>query len=425
MEKKRRVGVYLSASVVLKNPEYVEVLRDEIGLNMALIGYSGKLAPEMVDRSPFDGLPVSDECLMALLARDLDGEPLGADEFDQARRSVGPSAGSGGDDQALRRAIEILRRAGVEVWIGLGSWTGSSLMYCPSKGAVNDWYEALYAHCATQYEVDGMDISHARYPKTSVPRGFQACTCDDCAREAAAMDYDMEEMKAALRQAVERVRTADAKLLAAVGRSGIGSFDLSQWLGLEDWFRFRADLLTSKLVGFHKAVHAAAGDDFVYGSDTYPTSQSLLVGQDHTAWAEFSDFASPLVSHITTFVSFAFLEWAPLLQAANPGLSEEDTLQLLYGVAGYDGLDLPGTLAEYEFDKPERLPHVLPLEELILHDLRKARLLLPPQLPSYPILHGHGWPRSTIDAILRGADAAGHDGVVWQGTDELVDFELK
>ena len=40
MEKKRRVGVYLSASVVLDNPDYVEVLRDEIGLNLAVLGAS-------------------------------------------------------------------------------------------------------------------------------------------------------------------------------------------------------------------------------------------------------------------------------------------------------------------------------------------------------------------------------------------------
>ena len=66
-----------------------------------------------------------------------------------------------------------------------------------------------------------------------------------------------------------------------------------------------------------------------------------------------------------------------------------------------------------------------PLEELILRDLRKTRLLLPPQMPSYPIIHGEGWPRAAIDAILRGAEASGHDGIVWQGTSELVNFPLK
>jgi len=429
MEKKRRVGVYLSASVVLNNPDYVEVLRDEIGLNMAVLGYGGQVSEEVRGKSPFDGVPLSDECLLGLLARDLDGEPLDPREYDVARAGVGPSAGAGGDDQTLNRAIEVLRGAGVEIWLGLGSWTGASLMYCPSKDRVNDWYEALYVHCATQYDVDGLDISHARFPKCAEARGVQACTCDDCAGAAAAMGYDMGEMKAALRHAVECWRAADPGLLAAVGGAGLGAFDVLQWLGMRpgvnDWLRFRAQLLSEKMAGLHRAVHAAAGADFIFGCDTHPASLAPLVGNDHSAWAEFSDYASPLVSHIDSFITHSFIAWVPLLQQANPGLSEEDVLQVLYRVLGYDGMGMPQTLAGYQLERPERLAHILPLAELVLRDLRKARLLLPPQLPSYPIIHGSGWPRAAIDAILQGSDAAGHDGVVWQGTDELVDYRLK
>lgn len=429
MEKKRRVGVYLSTSVVLNNPDYVEVLRDEIGLNLAVLGYGGQASEELLGKTPFDGVPLSDECLLALLARDLDAEPLDAQEYDVARAGVGPSMGAGGDDQILNRAIEVLRRAGVEVWLGLGAWTGMSLMYCPSKDRVNDWYEALYVHCATQYDVDGLDLSHARFPKCAVPRGLQACVCDDCARAAADMGYDMEEMTAALRHAVAHWRAADPGLLAAVGRSGLGTFDLLQWLGMDpgvgNWLRFRADLLGRKMTNFHRAVHAATGADFVFGSDTHPASLAPLVGNNHCAWAEFSDFASPLVSHIESFIADTFTTWTPLLQQANPGLSEADVLQLLYRFLGYDGMGLPETLGGYQIERPEQMAHNLPLEQLILHDLRKARLLLPPQLPSYPIIHGTGWPRAAIDAILQGSDAAGHDGVVWQGTDELVDYRLK
>ena len=98
---------------------------------------------------------------------------------------------------------------------------------------------------------------------------------------------------------------------------------------------------------------------------------------------------------------------------------------MLYRFLGYDGMGMPETLAEYRAEQAEQLAHTLPLEELILRDLRKARLLLPPQLPSYPIIHGTGWPRAAIGAILQGSDALGHDGVVWQGTDELVDYRLK
>jgi len=323
-----------------------------------------------------------------------------------------------------------LRQAGIDIWKGLGSVTGTTLIYCPAKDRVNDWFEALYVHCATRYGVEGLDITHARYPRCSVPRGLFACVCSDCARAAASMGYDMDEMKGALHAGLERLRTVDARLLAQISRTGAGPFDYLHLLGTSsgvmDWFHFRADLITSKLKRFHTAVHAVAGTDFVFGSDTYPASLSMFVGHNHAAWAEFSDFASPLVSHISSFITHAFVAWARFLQEVNPALSETDALQVIYRFAGYDGMGLPETIAAYEFDQPEaRLARILPLEELILRDLRKARLLLPPELPSYPIIHGTGWPRPAIDAIVQGADAAGHDGIVWQGTDELVDFELR
>ena len=52
-------------------------------------------------------------------------------------------------------------------------------------------------------------------------------------------------------------------------------------------------------------------------------------------------------------------------------------------------------------------------------------LLLAPSLPSYPIIGGGSWPRPVIDAIVAGAEAAGHDGIIWQGTRQLVDYELR
>ena len=426
---KKRTGIYLSAPVVLKNPEYVRVLSAEIGLNLVVLSYTGEPSHQTLACSPFDEVPLSDSCLHALLSRHLDGGVLDPEEFDLARKSVGPAVGASGNDRDLHQALEILRQAGMEIWLCMGSWTGSSLMYCPSKAAVNDWFEALYVECATRYDVDGLDLTHARFPKCSVPRGLFACSCDDCAREASALGYDMEAMKAALRSALERLHSVDAQLLAQLSRTGAGPFDYLQLLGLQtgvvDWFRFRADLLSAKLGRFHSAVHAAAAPEFIFGSDTYPASLSMFVGHNHAAWADFSDFASPLVSHISSFTGHAFVAWAEELQKVNPGLNEADALQVVYRVAGYDGMGLPETIAAYELEHPQRLAHVLPLEELILRDLRKTRLLLPPQMPSYPIIHGEGWPRAAIDAILRGAEASGHDGIVWQGTSELVNFPLK
>ena len=429
MARKRRVGVYLTTPVILRNPDYLKVLQDEIGLNLALINFSGKVSEEVIGKSPFDGVPLSDACLESLLSRHMDGSYLDPREYDQVRACVGPSLSSGGDDEPLRHSIQTARQAGLEIWMCVGSWTGGHLMFCPGNDAVNTWYEAFYVHCATQYDVDGLDLSHARFPRCSVPRGLFACTCARCANKAADLGYDMDTMVGGLREGFERLKSTNAGLLARMSRTGAGFFDYLHLMGMRagivDWFRFRAELLAGELSRYRGSVHAAAGAHFVFGSDTYPASLAPLVGHNLTVWDKHSDFASPLVSHISSFVANGLVAWTQWLRDVIPALGEADALQTAYRFAGYDGMGLPETIAAYGLDQPSRLPYVLPLEELILRDLRKARLLLPPEMPSYPIIHGKGWPKQAIDAIVAGADEIGHDGIVWQGTDELVEFELK
>ena len=70
------------------------------------------------------------------------------------------------------------------------------------------------------------------------------------------------------------------------------------------------------------------------------------------------------------------------------------------------------------------LAYRVPVGELVLRDLAKTRLFLPATVPSYPIIHGTGWPRAAIDRIVAEARRLGHNGVIWQGTDELVDYRL-
>ena len=81
---------------------------------------------------------------------------------------------------AMRRnscAIAQLRRDGVDVWMCVGGWTGRNLMFCLSKAAVNEWLEALYVHVATSYDIEALDLTHARYPLCSFPRGLFSCFC--------------------------------------------------------------------------------------------------------------------------------------------------------------------------------------------------------------------------------------------------------
>ena len=67
----RRIGIYLSANEILENPGYLEALRDALGLNLVIVGFSGQLPAEVRAASPFDGMRVSDGRLNELLVRHL------------------------------------------------------------------------------------------------------------------------------------------------------------------------------------------------------------------------------------------------------------------------------------------------------------------------------------------------------------------
>jgi hypothetical protein len=116
--------------------------------------------------------------------------------------------------------------------------------------------------------------------------------------------------------------------------------------------------------------------------------------------------------------------WAEFLQQSS-SLSEKQALQIVYRLVGYDELGLPERIADFGFDEPGKMVRSIPLADLIVREVRKARLLLPASLPSYPIIQGGGWPRPAVDRIVQSADEAGHNGIIFQGTSQLVDFEMR
>ena len=428
MSPDKRVGIYLGADVVINSPDYLKALQDKLGLNLVIIGFSGEFPAHVLKESPFDGVPLSAACLDSLVCKHIDGQAVDPLEFDQVRGYVGPAFGQGDDDK-FRRAVQVIHDSGSDVWVCCGSWTIRRLMFCPSNEATNNWFEAAYTHLATDYGVEGLDVSHARYPMGSFPKGLFACACNNCASAAAEMDYDMATMVAALRSGRDRLAALDPNLLKAACGHGMGPFDFMQALnmpsGILDWFSFRAALLGKNLKRFHDAVHEAAAPGTLFGADTYPASLSMFMGHNHAAWGEFSDFASPLVSHVYQFVVLTLVAWAKFLQELNAGLSETDALRFVYCLVGYDGLGLPDSEAAFHHEDIDRMVRSIPLKELILHDLNKARLSLPKGLPSYPIIHGEGWPVADVRGIMEGAEKAGHDGIIFQGSADLVDFELK
>jgi hypothetical protein len=332
-----------------------------------------------------------------------------------------------GDDATFRKGVDQLKDAGLDVWTYGGAWTIRRLMFCPSRADTQEWMEAACVHWATEYGLDALDITHFRYPMGSFPLGLFGCTCSSCRSAAADLGYDLDEMVADLKGARDGLRKLDGKRLGDVVRLGFGFFDVIHALGLRrgvlDWFQFRCDLVVQNLTRFRSAVRSASPTTR-FGTDTYPASMALTAGHDYRRWDQIADFASPLVSHISAFVCNTFIEWARFLQEEIPNLTEEDALQVVYRFAGYDGMGLPETVAAFGADDAATLADRIPTADLVLRDLVKANLLLPEDVPSYPILHGEGWGRETIDRIVSEAKDMGHNGVVWQGTSDLMTYDF-
>ena len=129
----------------------------------------------------------------------------------------------------------------------------------------------------------------------------------------------MAAMRADIAHALESVfKQLTPPQLTTLATNALGPLDVIHFIGLRpgltDWFRFRADLIARNVKHFHTVVHQAAGPDFIFGADNYPASLSLFAGHDQTRWGEFSDFASPLISHVDAFPMKTFVAWAKWFQ---------------------------------------------------------------------------------------------------------------
>jgi hypothetical protein len=54
--------------------------------------------------------------------------------------------------------------------------------------------------------------------------------------------------------------------------------------------------------------------------------------------------------------------------------------------------------------------------------LRRGRLYNDGSIPSYPFIKGTTWPKATVQRLMQDADALGHDGIILQGTDSLLEY---
>jgi hypothetical protein len=413
----------------------LEALREKIGLDWVLLWFIGELPPDVLAASPFDGTPPSPERITQLLAHHLDGHPS-TTKLDSALKTAGPHIDAERNESLLRKAIEMAHAAGLDVWLYTGMYTANDfdvLMYSPYLEENNHWYETLYKHMATAYGVQGVDVTHARYPMTSYPRGLFLDMRPEGAALAAELGYDMAEMKVDIQHALQRARQLDPVQLTSIAESDWGPFDLFHFAGfrpgLLDWFRFRSEVLIRNVSRFRNAVHQVAGDDFIFGVDTYPASLAILAGHNLARWDEFSDFASPLLSHVDIFPMKTLVVWAQNLMALFPALSEAQALQITYRASGYGSLKMPSSIADFALGEPDCEYRNIPLRDFVKIDMAKSKLFLPPGVPAYPIIQGGGapwdWPLPVVEQLEADAMELGFDGYIFQGTRVLLDFPLK
>jgi hypothetical protein len=434
MSKKPRVGLYLTSQIIVNNPGYLEALRTKIGLDWVIIWFNGELPSEVRAASPFGDAPTP-ERITSLLAHHLDGQPS-TTKLDSALKGIGPHVGAEHNEAQLRQAIAMAHAAGLDVWLLAGMYTANDfdvLMFSPYLEENNHWYETFYTHMATAYGVQGVDITHARYPMTSYPRGLFLDMRAEGAKVAAQLGYDLAQMRADIEDAFGRARKLTAEQLASIAESDWGPFDLFHFCGFRpgvlDWFRFRSDVLVRNVSRFRNAIHKVAGDEFIFGADTYPASLSILAGHNLTRWNEFSDFASPLLSHVDIFPMKTLTVWAQSLMAFFPQLPEAQALQIAYRAAGYASLSMPDNIADFALGEPDCEYRHIPLRDIVKIDMAKSKLLLPPNVPAYPIIQGGGapwdWPLEIVEQLEEDAMRLGFDGYIFQGTRVLLDFPLK
>ena len=383
------------------HPDVLKKLRDEIGLTTIMpesfiCHTSGfRASEEIVRRGPFE-----------------DWRQRTA-QFPRARQGIYPPvAGTigGFDDTALLRVIEACRQAGIEIWghIGLWSYGGEvfpefamrdiegrllDLRYkqwgiglCPSRKDVNEWTRDCLVDLIRRYDLDGFDVDHARYPAPANLHSLLACGCGFCQQEAGRLGFDFGHMKEGLLQLRAELSTLTREQFDRISRARPGFWEFLAYLGEQgvvlEWLRFRALVMAERMREFRLAVQDAGGRDKVFGSDVFPPSIALLGGHIYEAWERGADYLTGGSSHggvvgwATTVTNLAS-EWAPALCQTVGGVGEDEALQLVYRMFGYDDLDLPLAVADLQNGK-------LPLAQMFAREVARLRAQIRDQVPLYP-----------------------------------------
>ena len=432
------VGLYAGPDAIAADPQYLDVLQDEIGLNRIILGGYVDLPPEVRAQNPCQG------------TKGNLGVTLATEEK---------------DDVPLRRAMEEAHARDIQVWGCFGGYHGGAQhtpdlmsvdlsgrpmdefapypfaleqkhqVYCPCNERVNAWLETVFAQVAMGYDYDGYALTHVRHSHPAFVQQMLACGCAVCQERASDLGYDFRRMKGAMLDSLQALQNASVVTLRQAAELSFGFGDLLQWLGQDaagvmDWFVFRAECITQNLKRFSDAVHGSIDREFAFGTDIYPPSLALLVGHRHADLGSVCDQVLPLLSHVEIHQLESLASMATMLMRWVPDLGEREALRVVYRLFGYDQFDLPESIAELHLDKVGNpcdaeayLTEALP--QIVAAEMLKTRVNLGEQVPSYPVIKGTWWPTSTVRRLIDVSREVGHNGIVLQGTDSLFDYTPK
>ena len=421
------VGLYVGSEEVAKDPTYLDVLKDEIGLNLIILFGAYDLSPETRAKNP---------------------ATLGGTQTHAMNLTD--------DDSAMRRAIEVAHERDLQVWFCVSCWwsgvelppevmmqdlngrpisespstayshEGRTHTYCPNHPAVDDWFSSAYTELVRSYEIDGLDLTHARYCHPAYYPGLFGCGCDYCAQTAQALGYDFSRMRAACLRALDRLKRTDATEIlrfSELGLSFIGMLQhLSEDSAVADWFDFRCDNLCGRIRTFRRTVENAVDRKVTFGSDTFVPTFAALVGHRYSEFATCSSYTSPLLPHFEIHILMNLVSLASMLRQKVGNLSEPEALRAVQRLFRYDDFDLPDTIEGFGIGAPDCETRHASLYNIIESELRKARLYNRGEVPSYPVIKGDLWPTEVVKGLIEAAERMGHEGIIFQGTSSLVEY---
>ena len=84
---------------------------------------------------------------------------------------------------------------------------------------------------------------------------------------------------------------------------------------------------------------------------------------------------------------------------------------------------MPLRLEDIGIETPDCENNTEALFDIVALELHRARLYNTGEIPSYPVIKGATWSSDIIRRLIETADQMGHEGIIFQGTDALVDYE--